>query len=347
MPDAPGRKPLIRGRPSQRGRGRGGSASAASAQPAGRLASLRRDDPAPASTSTGGSMGGISGMGGIGGARKLKFTPKIPARRIKREPVTPKLDDAPAMLPVKQEDRKPRRERKRVELIERVTGPFAQGPASLGRVSGRDAAVGGGFSSISGPSFDADVAKTESNGGVYGSPSVFQETDYNQRARENQFEVQTEAMALEAFERMNRLQLDYTASEEFGFVEGATNPKDLELVEDRLMVFQIPKLPEFEMDRATRQELRYARRHAKSAEAMDEDIKPEVPKNGSSEVIDVDVKPDVSKLDQKPNVMEIDDNDDDSGSADGRIGTLVVLRSGAVKLKLGEILYDVSRASEC
>ncbi|KAJ2481430.1 DNA-directed RNA polymerase III subunit RPC4 [Coemansia sp. RSA 2131] len=326
MPDTPERKPSLRGRPLLRGRGRG-AASTAAGPSTGRLASLRRDGTAsPASSSVGAPSPP---------ATKLKFTPNIPARRIKREPSTPKIETKPMRAVPKVEIKEPRQGRKRFELIERVTGPFAQGPASLSSMSGRNTGGAGGFSSITGAGVDIDTSRPELDGDLSRLDALIEETDHNKRARASEFEVQTEEMALKAFGQMSQLQLDYTAAQQFGF--GNTQGEDsLDWAEDRLMVFQIPKLPAFEMDVGALQQLRSTRRMAQS---------PKVD-------MDVDVKPDIAQLetkaDVKPNVQTVDSDDEtDGGSVDGRIGTLVVLKSGAVKMKIGDILFDVTQGADC
>ncbi|KAJ2889111.1 hypothetical protein GGI21_006652 [Coemansia aciculifera] len=55
-----------------------------------------------------------------------------------------------------------------------------------------------------------------------------------------------------------------------------------------------------------------------------------------------DIKPDLKALS-----IEDDETKDDEKVVEGRIGTLVVLKSGAVKIKIGDILMDVSRGAEC
>ncbi|KAI9479962.1 DNA-directed RNA polymerase III subunit RPC4 [Coemansia sp. RSA 989] len=335
MSDSSEKKPPPRGRPLLRGRGRGRPALTDTAQPGGRLASLRREPPAgPAAASR------PSGT-------KLKFTPKIPARRIKREPSTPKLEHASASQHqqqqqqqepvVKIEKKEPKRERKRFELIERVTGPFAQGPASLsttGRFgnSKNSSSSIGGFSSLVGSGSSA-MAKSEPGNSsldisVEESPDTVQEMDYNQRARESAFEVQTEQMALEAFVQMNRQQLDCTAAEALG-LDSRMNMED---AEDRMVVLQVPKLPLFELDEATKRRVRFERQHA-TASAMDEDHKP------GADAMDVE--------DVKPDAKSLEESNGNGDMVDGRIGTLVVLKSGAAKLKLGSVLFDVSQGSDC
>ncbi|KAJ2499679.1 hypothetical protein GGH96_003342 [Coemansia sp. RSA 1972] len=324
MPDTPERKPSLRGRPLLRGRGRGAATSGPST---GRLASLRRDGPASPMSSVGAPSPP---------ATKLKFTPNIPARRIKREPSTPKLETKPKPVVPKVEI-KEQRPRKRFELIERVTGPFAQGPASLS-MSGRNNGATSGFSSITGAGVDIDTSRPELDGDLSRLDALIEETDHNKRARNSGFEVQTEEMALKAFERMSRLQLDYTAARQFGF--GNAQGEDmLEWAEDRLMVFQIPKLPVFEMDPSARQQLKQLR----STRRVERSIKVDM---------DVDVKPDITQLeikaDIKPDVQTVDSGDEaDDGCVDGRIGTLVVLKSGAVKMKIGDILFDVTQGADC
>ncbi|KAJ1775978.1 DNA-directed RNA polymerase III subunit RPC4 [Coemansia sp. RSA 2523] len=324
MPDTPERKPSLRGRPLLRGRGRGASTSAGPST--GRLASIRRDGAASPTSSVGAPSPP---------ATKLKFTPNIPARRIKREPSTPKIETKPTLVKPKVE-MKEQRPRKRFELIERVTGPFAQGPASLS-MSGRNTGAVG-FSSITGAGVDIDTSRPELDGDLSRLDALIEETDHNKRARNSEFEVQTEEMALKAFERMSQLQLDYTAAQQFGL--GNPQGEDsLEWAEDRLMVFQIPKLPLFEMDPSARQQLQQLR----SSRRVERSIKVDM---------DVDVKPDIATLeinaDVKTDVQTVDsDNETGDGCVDGRIGTLVVLKSGAVKMKIGDILFDVTQGAEC
>ncbi|KAJ2584086.1 DNA-directed RNA polymerase III subunit RPC4 [Coemansia sp. RSA 1804] len=85
-----------------------------------------------------------------------------------------------------------------------------------------------------------------------------------------------------------------------------------------------------------------------------EDVKPSIKDLEAPDA--VDVKPDISAPEEKDSVKaekesedkedsgEADDDDDDV-QLDGRIGTLVVLKSGAVKLKIGDILLDVSKGA--
>ncbi|KAJ2842175.1 hypothetical protein IWW36_006004 [Coemansia brasiliensis] len=54
-----------------------------------------------------------------------------------------------------------------------------------------------------------------------------------------------------------------------------------------------------------------------------------------------DVKPDIKSLETAAAAGSADN------VVDGHVGTLVVLKSGAVKLKLGSILFDVSQGSDC
>ncbi|PIA13519.1 hypothetical protein COEREDRAFT_89495 [Coemansia reversa NRRL 1564] len=89
-----------------------------------------------------------------------------------------------------------------------------------------------------------------------------------------------------------------------------------------------------------------------------EDVKPDIAAlekaaDANGDAMEVDTKPDVSKADTKhaepaDGVEEEKADDSDmAASVDGRAGTLVVLRSGAMKLKIGEVLFDVSRGAEC
>ncbi|KAJ2841245.1 hypothetical protein J3B02_005976, partial [Coemansia erecta] len=63
-----------------------------------------------------------------------------------------------------------------------------------------------------------------------------------------------------------------------------------------------------------------------------------------------DVKPDLSKLaieDDKDDSEPEDEDQENDDQADGRVGTLVVLKSGAVRMKIGDIVLDVSRGADC
>ncbi|KAJ2162797.1 DNA-directed RNA polymerase III subunit RPC4 [Coemansia sp. RSA 552] len=360
MPDTPESTGPRRGRGGiLRGRGRG-TAPAAGALPGGRLSSLRGTPSAPSSTG------------------KMQFTPNIPARRKKREPGTaPPSTATPIKPPVDDKKKKvpQRRERRRVELRERIVGPFSEGPALAGRSGG---------SQFAGTSYGAGgkpmgVAKTEvgavadgaaDGSGELGHPGDVQVTDYNQRALDGGgLEVQTEEMALAAFEQMRRLQLDYGVAEAFGQAGAAS---DLDLEDGRLLVFQIPKVPDFALDEAVRQRQQMARLSAQDdGPAAMEDVKP----TAVDLAIDVDaaaaanttaaatkdIKPDIAKLeaaaidnkDRKDtkNVVKVDitnDTDEEEEDVlDGRVGTLVVLRSGAVRLRMGRVLFDVSRGADC
>ncbi|KAJ2808233.1 DNA-directed RNA polymerase III subunit RPC4 [Coemansia guatemalensis] len=371
MSDTPDKKPQS-GRRTLRGRGRGGSTtpgSSTGALPNQRLSSLR-DNPQASTSGTAKPAG------------KMKFTPKIPVRRNKREPAAPssikpetetqetkpaeqRLSDSKGVRGGGPQNGRGGRGngRKRVELTQRITGPFAQGPASLGSHARR------GPATASGIAYGGAAAKTEADdggGGVGGqeSPAVVRVTDYNERDGQDEFDVQTEEMALAAFEEMSRLQLDYDTADALGLGK-SEGP-----AEEKLVVLQIPRIPEFELSkpvlqrrRVARQQQRIAQRQKAAAAAMDVDaaavdVKPDIAAlekaaGADGDVTEVDIKPDVSAADAKhaetaDSAAEEKAGDSDlAASVDGRAGTLVVLRSGAVKLKIGDVLFDVSRGADC
>ncbi|KAI7821296.1 RNA polymerase III RPC4-domain-containing protein [Kickxella alabastrina] len=363
MPDIPppseaaaDQKPQLgsmRGGSSLRGRGRGrggGLPSASGSIPNERLHSIRERTTAAA---------GVPGAS-VSGRGKMVFTPNVPARRNKKEPS--------ALLLAK-------------PVVEAITGPFAQGPASLssGGSSRRGMGGGGGGSGsallppgVSGVDMtSAAGAKPESGFGVDDSrggnsdSQVVMVTDHNDATAVDALEVQTEEMAISAAEEMGRLKLDFGAASFFTAQAKAENGdcsgELAEGLEDKMMVFQVPELPIFELApevlqrRLTAKQRKIARAAGRSAEAkpsvvdLDADVKPDIAKLE----LGVDIKPDLSKLDISDDTPDADDNGElDEGEAngdlaDGRIGTLVVLKSGAVRMKIGDILLDVSRGANC
>ncbi|KAJ1727564.1 DNA-directed RNA polymerase III subunit RPC4 [Coemansia biformis] len=356
MPDTPEQKPpgaAPRGRSILRGRG----GSAGGALPSGRLSSLR----------DGGSSASTSGGGGQpvarDGAPKMKFVPKIPARRAKREPPDAGGAAAPAaaLVEPKREPRPaataPQRPRRHMELIQRVTGPFAQGPASLAAGAGARGGVGSLHFSVAGAG--ARAAATAHGAGTGADDAdewaadaleMLDVTDYNERAREGGFDVQTEETALRELAEARWARLDCRAGAALGV--GRDGGAD----EGRLLVLQIPRVPALELDAETRQR---AQQRAQLARA-----------GGGAMDVDppADVKPDIAQLrvaeeaeasgsgtagggavDGLPGAAAPADAADDAGPplVDGRAGTLVVLRSGAARLLLGGVLFDVSCGADC
>ncbi|KAJ2556377.1 hypothetical protein EV175_002054 [Coemansia sp. RSA 1933] len=415
MPELPDEKPTLsrrgRGEGAPRGRGRAKPAqptttpetSAAGAPPTHRLSSLRGTPGSSPSTSSGNSSATGS---------KMRFKPNIPTRRNKKD-VSELLSNSPP-AEAKQENRDTKigrgrgresgRGRGRFEMIQMVSGPFAQGPASLGGSYGarnRRSGAGGAFNmgilppgvssaggkkpAISSASLNvpgtATPAMEVDDGTGFNDPDapvcIF--ADHNENIQTDEFEVQTEEMAIRAMEEMKHLKLDYTVADAIGSAERIKkeNEKDEEAdrgefkVHDKMLVFQLPAIPEFELgekaqqkqlaDKQRRSEMRKsmvaaaaasaAALAATNAGAIQEDVKPNIVDldNADSAADSVDVKPDIAALEEQErnanteSKAEADDNTDIH--LDGRIGTLVVLKSGAVKLKIGDILLDVSKGA--
>ncbi|KAJ2752252.1 DNA-directed RNA polymerase III subunit RPC4 [Coemansia sp. BCRC 34490] len=450
MPELPDEKPAsssARGSSSAaaRGRGRGRArptvpATAPGATMSGTLPSQRlgsiRGTPGSLGSAVGRTASSVSSAsssnttGGNGGP-KLRFKPNIPARRNKKdapelaaeptEPVQAKLEPRGVGS-----DRGRGRGRGRFELIQTVSGPFAQGPASLGGFGGfgaqaRRSGAGGMFNmgmlppGVSGAGGGSGSGKPKgvsfSSSGLTGAPGsgdgsgpvaepdddvigfgdpnaapVCVISEHNENTQTDEFEVQTEEMAIRAMDEIKKRSLDYFVAAALGAVDAAGKSEDssssnveeedagrFELY-DKTLVFQLPAMPEFELgehamqQRTAEKQRRIAWRKEMAAAAAataaalaattlagsQEDVKPsikdlEAPDAG-------DVKPDISALQEKDSIKaekesedkedsgEADDDDDDV-QLDGRIGTLVVLKSGAVKLKIGDILLDVSKGA--
>ncbi|KAJ2002077.1 hypothetical protein H4R26_003796 [Coemansia thaxteri] len=404
MPDIPDEKPT-RGRggtllPRGRGRGRG-SATAAGALPTERLSSIRSRPATPAapaaSTGAAAASGSSSGSSVASPAAKMRFTPTIPARRVKKEPSALLASGSDSKPTAAKREFRPERGRGgtrgrggRPELIQSISGPFAQGPASLASNSGArrnpgslflgsgggggGGRGGGGGGGVPG----AAVAGTSSGTGGDGEAKpdadddlhdpndpnapVLLLTDHNADAHADEFAVQTEEMAIEAAEIMNRLALDTSAAELF------TVPSE----ESRLVVLQLPAMPVFELSEDAaharrlrkREEMAVAGNCVKAeqpAVAPDMDVKPGIaelaalPVAGAvqldaSSAMAVDVKPDIAALSiaDEEGVDAVGVSGEDAEDMlEGRVGTLVLLKSGAVKMKIGDILLDVSRGADC
>ncbi|KAJ1804402.1 hypothetical protein LPJ75_005593, partial [Coemansia sp. RSA 2598] len=366
----------LRGR--GRGRGRGGGlptnstgGTSSPAIPSERLTSIRSR---PASTT--GPSSGASATAGT----KLVFKPTIPARRNKKESSSLLASATPPE--VKRENRdgkRPERGRGRgvrpwdkPALIESVSGPFAQGPAliSSGGRRGMTGGAGplppaigaaGGVGGIKGEGGAGDDTKPGSS-----DVELVMVTDHNVLDTGNAVEVQTEEMAIQAVEEMSRLKLDFSVAEFFSDRKDTKSELAAGL-EDRMMVFQIPQLPEFDLAPEIVQRRLAAKQKKlmkqRAADKQKEDVKPsivDIDAAGDGSAIDVkpdikqlemdeDVKPDISKLaiDEGGESEAEDDDRENDDQADGRVGTLVVLKSGAVRMKVGDIVLDVSRGAEC
>ncbi|KAJ1661765.1 hypothetical protein IW140_006455 [Coemansia sp. RSA 1813] len=376
--------------------------SAAGALPSQRLSSIRDRALPSASTS---ASGNSSATG-----PKMRFKPNIPARRNKKE-ASELLSDMPA-VEVKQEHKDTKadsgrgrdggrgRGRGRVELIQTVSGPFAQGPASLGGGSGaryRRSGAGGAFNmgilppGVSGSGGSSSKGTTPTSATLANAPGgsisamdtddgfdlnnsnapvcIVAENDEN--IQTDEFEVQTEEMAIQAMDEMRKLKLDYSVASAIGSVGGIkkeekeAGQKDFE-PHDKIFVFQLPAIPGFELgEKALQQRLaekqrRIARRKEVTAATAASiavlaattisngqvDVKPNVIDLAAEDPA-VDVKPDIAALEEKENAKTEDDADgnEEDSQLDGRIGTLVVLKSGAVKMKIGDILLDVSNGA--
>ncbi|KAJ1643324.1 hypothetical protein LPJ64_004900 [Coemansia asiatica] len=391
MPDIPSQgdeKPSsrpsssLRGGSSLRGRGRGRGLSSSSSTtggpslPSERLTSIRNRPTSTPSAATTPTTGGS----------KLVFKPTIPARRNKKEPSSLLTNTLPEAKREKKDEKRPdrgrgrgmMRARERPALIESVSGPFAQGPALISSVGRR------GMTGTSGPMPSAmgglgDASGVKAEGGATGDSKpggsedveLVMLTDHNALDNNSAVEVQTEEMAIQAVEEMNRLRLDFSVAE---FFSGDCKTTEGELaagLDEKMMVFQIPQLPEFDLapeiiQRRLASKQKKLMKQRIAAEKIKEDIKPsivDIDAAADNSAINVDVKPDIRQLemmeDVKPDLskLAIEDDKDDSepededqendDQADGRVGTLVVLKSGAVRMKIGDIVLDVSRGADC
>ncbi|KAJ1949002.1 hypothetical protein FBU59_001337, partial [Linderina macrospora] len=286
MPDTP-KKPEVpptstRGR--GRGRGtvaRGRGASSSGSLPSGRLMSFRptiAGNTRPTATPT--STGSIPSSSGSA----LVFKPKTQVQRHKKEPTSSSLLSTASAAPKREHKPHGFSDRGRggrgrgrgrgghVELIQTVSGPFAQGPAMISNSSRRG---GSGFGGIMAP------PGSSTNGGVDGpaptsgmdegdakvdlsdpNAPVLLLTDHNEDNQKEDLDVQTEEMALKAAEEMRALKLDSSTASVFkSAIDGE---------EEKLLVLQLPAVPEFELPQAVverrakeRMEARERRRLAK------------------------------------------------------------------------------------
>ncbi|KAJ2337482.1 hypothetical protein GGI00_000199 [Coemansia sp. RSA 2681] len=289
------------------------------------------------------------------------------------------------------------------EVVQVVAGPFAQGPASLGNnaarrnmgsvflgsgVGGSGGGGGGGGSGgngIAGSGGRATKPGTSLPGisgnggggyvdgmdvdGQYGDESnapMLMLTDHNEALAIDEFAVQTEEMAIAAAEAMSRLNLDTTMAELFARSSASTSAADGDDGDERLIVFQLPGVPEFELSKETiasteEEEPPKSDDNNPSASSDSGDVKPNIADLDAAAdlmAMAVDVKPDLTALSidddddnkekvEKTGEEEEEEEDGEEGLVEGRIGTLVVLKSGAVKMKIGDILMDVSRGADC
>ncbi|KAJ2763115.1 hypothetical protein IWQ56_004901, partial [Coemansia nantahalensis] len=103
----------------------------------------------------------------------------------------------------------------------------------------------------------------------------------------------------------------------------------------------IPRVPALELGPEAQQ--RHRERAAAAADDVD-DV------DATAAVDAVDVKPDIAQLRSAEAGGGAPGPPGDSGgpaAVDGRAGTLAVLRSGAVRLRLGGVLFDVSCGADC
>ncbi|KAJ1879628.1 hypothetical protein H4R99_003109, partial [Coemansia sp. RSA 1722] len=244
------------------------------------------------------------------------------------------------------------------------SGPFAQGPALISNTGRRGMTGGGGIGPL--PS-STDVGKKEE-----GKPETDVElvmvTDHN-LLDNGVVEVQTEEMAIKAEEEMSKLALDFGVAELFGGCKKTAMGEMGTGLDEKTMVFQIPQLPEFELapevvQRRLAAKVKKQEKQSENPVDLEADVKPDIvkleanvdvkPDIGQLEAIGDDVKPDLSQLaihdnnDDNNREIELSDSDaENNEQADGRIGTLVVLRSGAVRMRIGDIVMDVSRGADC
>lgn len=235
----------------------------------------------------GGSRGGKRGTGRLaslsgGTTEKMVFKPKAAPRRTKREaPQTSPVIKQEVQEPAKPQ--KPPVRKRKPELIQRVAGPFSQGPATIGNGQrstgstflGNDR---GGVKSEYGNMADADDPSVKL--------SVLDLNDVYEQ--EHELVVQTEEEAVERAEQAKHTgELDYQTGQKVAELVELSKSED-----HGMMVFQMPpELPVFE---------------------------------------------DTVKV------------EDDEKGIDGRIGSLAVFKSGAVKMRLRNgILMDVSRGAKC
>ncbi|KAJ2712800.1 hypothetical protein H4R19_002568 [Coemansia spiralis] len=240
----------------------------------------------------------------------MKFAPKIPAWHVKRELTDAPPTAMPATAGSKKEPRVQQQQpiqkpRQRMELIQCVTGPFAQGAASLQQ---QRTAYGGGADNTDG--WVADVLE------------ALEVTDYNEWARDRGVDVQTEETALRELAEVRWVQLDCGAGTALSVGQGGGSSSSSD---GQLVVLQIPQVLVLELGREAQE-----RHQARAAGAViDTDVGAEV----------ADVKPATEQL----RTAEAASNAGPAGSigpagstaaaldntpaaVDGRAGTLVVLR---------------------
>ncbi|KAJ2706331.1 hypothetical protein FB645_001726 [Coemansia sp. IMI 203386] len=350
----------LRGRGRGRGRGLPAPTNTSTGIPSERLTSIRNRPT--------GSSGPSTPSTATPAGSKLVFKPTVPARRNKKEPSA--LLSTAVEVKKEREWKKPERGRGRgtmgrgkPTLIESVSGPFAQGPALISNTGRRGMTGGGGIGPL--PS-STDVGKKEE--GKPDDVELVMVTDHN-LLDNGVVEVQTEEMAIKAEEEMSKLVLDFGVAEVFGGCRKTAMGEMDTGLDDKTMVFQIPQLPEFELapevvQRRLAAKVKKQEKQSENPVDLEADVKPGIvkleanvdvkPDIGQLEAIGDDVKPDLSQLaihdnnDDSNREIELSDSDaENNEQADGRIGTLVVLRSGAVRMRIGDIVMDVSRGADC
>ncbi|KAJ1919339.1 hypothetical protein H4219_002027 [Mycoemilia scoparia] len=253
--------------------------------------------------------------------------------------------------------------------IQHATGPFAMGPSSLGRrsapTSGGGGAVGGFFES-GGIGSSSDTTPMAGDEGGPGSASGIKKTE-----AEDGFapiSITSENKEAEVVHAMKRLEIDYVGS--VFNAKDEEEEEEEEDFEDEVMIFQLPgNFPKFtnpfedlDDDVVVKEDKKPSILPVKIEDSDNESGVPETPtkisekENVKTESSDKsatpqkkDVKPKITTnegVKQKEKEKEQEQSTETRGP-EGRIGTLQIYESGKVKMKIGDILYDISTGSDC
>ncbi|PVV03858.1 hypothetical protein BB560_001632 [Smittium megazygosporum] len=303
----------------------------------------------------------------LGGAQKVRFQPKAPARRIKQE--TPEESNsywgndkpknskgaglygqAVSQNPAFRTERNPRRAKN--ELIQPVTGPFAMGPASVGQAkaggrSGMQPSRDGGGQIVHSEAINmkselqqigtsAKMAeKEEMEDYIYNSED--DELDGQGDAKMAPFVLLTDQNAQSSL-WMDDTKPDLAEPNESSSNDDATTVAQLFETDtdfNNLILLQLPEtLTSFSSYRPATQT-----------------TPPTLQSSAVSEL--EDVKPNLADLDSKQHVNTSADNAKTENSdataleCDGQIGELLIHASGKVSLDVGGIRINMNKGIDC
>ncbi|KAL1920925.1 uncharacterized protein VTP21DRAFT_11560 [Calcarisporiella thermophila] len=336
--------------------------------PAGRLGSLR----------------GGSAM--AGGQRKMKFTPTVPARRVKKEATPSLLEDAMAKSKTEESAGRGRGEgrgrgrgsgrgrgRGRGRGIEPevvASGPFSMGPAASTTATRRAGGGSGGLASYIGgtgrQNEDEDGSATIGNEMDPWAPvSIKKDHDMpvNSEIKSEIMEVDVaeaeKAVPELAQDKLNedkKSGLDNVTDE---FVKGLVSYlNEQSAADDRLLFFQFPSVfPNFE--HAPIDEISTKIKpdpDALELTSPDTSVSPQ-PGEGEVKVKKEPIEITIDDLTKKekglvavkkePGLSENQERSDKGEANEGLVGKLVVYASGKVKMKFGDIILDVTDGADC